>query len=880
MRKRLICSLLCMLMVCSLPLTAFAEEAEPTEETQPVIEIVTLEIETKEEFLTFAENCRLDSYSLNLAVTLKDNIDLTGVDFQGVPVFSGSFDGNGYSITGVSLTCSGSVFGLFRYLTQTAQVKNLTVAGTVQPQGSRDTVGGIAGSNAGKIESCSFDGTVAGGDLVGGIAGSNGVTGMITDCRVSGSVYGDHFVGGIAGENYGVIRDCENAAQVNTTPQQNSVDISEITIETLTGAEAADTVTDIGGIAGTSGGVIRDCENRGQIGYQHMGYNIGGIAGSQIGYIADCDNYGAVFGRKEVGGIVGHMEPATQLIYTEDTLQILEEELDTTEQLINRASANAQYGAASISNQVTDIEKQTQLAMDAVQALVPDEQSPTLPDPDAVLAAQNALSSSMSSIENSIREISASAQNMTGALAGDLQAISDQVGVMGQTVRNAPENLGGSVTDISDADTPEDQTGKIFRCTNMGQVLADWNAGGIAGAMAPENDLDPEEDIQISGSQSLNFDSELRAVIRNCKNEGTVTVTKQNGGGIAGWMAMGLVKDCSNSGALDGSKADYVGGIAGQSVGFIRDSSAKCAVQGDSFVGGIAGSADTVSDCRSMVLLTGTERTGAVLGFAEDREAITGNYYLAVGTDLGAVDGVSYDSCAQALGQEAFLELESLSNMFKTITIQFQFEDGTVDTVYVPTGSALRKALIPEIPEKPGYTACWEGLNGLYHAFDTVYYVTYTPVESVLQSEQMRGALPLLLAEGAFRTGAEIAITDAAQLPSLEKRQMLADSVQIALPVEAETVTVHYLLPENVEEDVSLLICHTDGTWQLQPYTVDGSYLIFTTTGGVHTLALIQNRSSMWLWVTAAVGCVALSAVVIVIVKAAKKRKKSGKENT
>ena len=51
------------------------------------------------------------------------------------------------------------------------------------------------------------------------------------------------------------------------------------------------------------------------------------------------------------------------------------------------------------------------------------------------------------------------------------------------------------------------------------------NGGGILGVVALENDLDPEEDVEISGDASLNFESEVRAVILDCENTGSVTVS-------------------------------------------------------------------------------------------------------------------------------------------------------------------------------------------------------------------------------------------------------------------------------------------------------------------------------------------------------------------
>ena len=133
------------------------------------------------------------------------------------------------------------------------------------------------------IFDCSFSGTIAGRDCVGGIVGINTLTGIVDNCRVSGEISGNHFVGGIAGDNKGVVRYCENTAWVNTQEKQNSVDISDITVQTITGTEASNVVTDVGGIAGCSSGVIRGCNNYGNVGYPYMGYNIGGIAGSLTG---------------------------------------------------------------------------------------------------------------------------------------------------------------------------------------------------------------------------------------------------------------------------------------------------------------------------------------------------------------------------------------------------------------------------------------------------------------------------------------------------------------------------------------------------------------------------------------------------------------------
>jgi len=462
----------------------------------------------------------------------------------------------------------------------------LRVEGEVVPNGTRSTVGGIVGSNAGTVKNCSFSGTVQGGSYIGGIAGVNELTGVIQSCVVQGTVSGNHFTGGIAGENVGVIRSCDNRAEVNAAANQNTIGLSDITLETITGTEASNTVTDIGGIAGANTGVLRRCRNFGPVGYRQMGYNIGGIAGSQTGYILDCKNHAPVAGRKEVGGIVGQMEPVIRITFTEDTVQQLQGQMDDLSAMTQQASANAQGGANRISGELDEIQKQLGTAMDALEKLNPED---GLPDEDSLLAAQNAVSGAIAAMSGNMDTILTTAQQTTGALSDNLQAVANQMNAIGQTLGGAEQGLGGSLEDVSDQDTDQDRTSKVDSCSNLGTVLADMNAGGIVGAISVENDLDPEDELVFTGNNSLKFDGQVRSVVRDCHNGASVTANKQNAGGIIGLQRVGLVRECTSSAPVASEKADYVGGIAGLSQGYIRLCSVKGQITGDRYVGSIAG---------------------------------------------------------------------------------------------------------------------------------------------------------------------------------------------------------------------------------------------------------------------------------------------------
>lgn len=885
MFKRLIGLLLCAVMLLSMAMPAYATESEePTE-----ITVTTLQIGTVEEFLKFAENCRLDVYSQNLLVSLETDLDLSGYEFAGIPIFNGTFDGNNHKITGLRIQGDGSMQGLFRYLTADAIVNNLSVSGEVHPGGSRNEIGAIAGRNEGQILNCSFSGSLSGSVYIGGIAGTNAVTGIIENCQVDGDVHGDHFVGGIAGQNTGVIRNCTNHAAINTTPQQNSIEISDITMETLTNTESANTVTDIGGIAGISSGVIRGCDNYDDVGYQHMGYNIGGIVGTQSGYVVDCENHGNIQGRKEVGGIVGQMEPASLIEYTEDTLQILQGQLSDLSGLVNQTSSNAQTNANQISGQIGVLQDQTQTARDAVDTLLPDADDPELPDPDTVLAAQNTLTTTLNAMPGTLRSIAYATQATVNGLTRDLNAVSGQISAMGETINGASENLGGSITDISDQDTPELLTGKVENCRNYGSVLADLNIGGIAGAIAMENDLDIFEDWEQNGEESLNFQSEIRAVILNCENSGTVTGKKRNVGGIVGWQMFGLVKNTANTGKVDGTNADYVGGISGMSTGYIRCDWVKAEIHGKTYVGGISGSATVVSDSLVQARLIGAkEKLGVILGFAEesrsdDQQPIAANYYLCVDTDPGAIDGISYAGLAEPKSLADFMQLENLPELFHTVSIRFLLNDDRVVEIEVAPGGKLEASQIPAVPEKAGYMGVWDGLenaNLQNILFDMSFAPIYTAYSAVIQTEQTReNGLPILLVEGSFTDRAAVSIGESSAMPILGKKEILLEAWTITM-YEAGNIA-HLLLPEGEEADhIKLYVADSDGVWQELSFSLDGRYLVFPVTSNSFNIVLVQQQADYSVFVIAGIGILLVITIVGTVrhIRKHRKRKSIAKE--
>lgn len=321
-----------------------------------------IHISCSQDFIRFAQNCASDIWSQGKIFVLDKDIDLSGTAFSPVPTFGGIFLGQGHTISGFSLEGGSNDTGLFRYVQETGEIYALSLSGNASAEKSHSNLALLAGCNRGLLSGCSVSGNVNGGSRVGGVVGINEITGIISDCRSDGSVNGRHLSGGIAGSNEGTIVNCVNHSFVNTTPDDNKIDLSALDIlamdETITDLltkENAASVTDIGGIAGNNSGILRACTNDGSVGYPHVGYNIGGIAGSQTGFLEGCVNYGTLNGRKDIGGIAGQMEPSGELEFSEDTLARLAVEFDKLHELLTRLDADAKGSSHVITGQVDQL---------------------------------------------------------------------------------------------------------------------------------------------------------------------------------------------------------------------------------------------------------------------------------------------------------------------------------------------------------------------------------------------------------------------------------------------------------------------------------------------------------------------------------------------
>lgn len=335
-------------------------------------------IHTAKDLCAFSDSCAYDAWSRGKTVLLTADISLRGVDFEPIASFSGTFNGGGHTISGLTLTDSLSPAGLFLTLERDAFVHALKVEGQVAPGGTKEFVGGIAGRSYGTIEECSFFGVVKGESAVGGIVGRNETGGLVANCTVSGSVSANRYTGGIAGYNLGTLRACINSASVNTANVDPTLSLDDLSIDpassltdlvSVGAVESRNATSDTGGIAGYSSGSLLSCINRGAVGYPHFGYNVGGGAGRSDGFMDFCSNYGMIYGRKDVGGIVGQMEPYLRLSLRDDLIAKLRTELDKLNALVSSTLDDVDNTNDHISSRLDSVSIYTNAAVDDADSL-------------------------------------------------------------------------------------------------------------------------------------------------------------------------------------------------------------------------------------------------------------------------------------------------------------------------------------------------------------------------------------------------------------------------------------------------------------------------------------------------------------------------------
>lgn len=226
-------------------------------------------VTTSKQLMDWAEEVRNGNRSLNC--TLAADITLTepwtpvGTDYQNP--YTGTFDGKGHTITGLTVTGSNEYAGLFGYIGSGGTVKNVKLEDVqIATTNSYGYAGGVAGYSRGTIENCSVSGSVSSNYSAGGVVAQQ-FGNSITGCSSSATVKGTAEVGGVAGKT-------DNSATLTACYATGNVTF-----------ERASTInTFAGGVVGSNGGgTLIACYATGSVTGTGTGTGsiyVGGVTGS------------------------------------------------------------------------------------------------------------------------------------------------------------------------------------------------------------------------------------------------------------------------------------------------------------------------------------------------------------------------------------------------------------------------------------------------------------------------------------------------------------------------------------------------------------------------------------------------------------------------
>ena len=578
-----------------------------------------------DKYFTLTADIRLNNDAVPTSGNQWTPIGKPGKFRQPPSPFSGAFDGQGHTVSGLYIIESAATCqGLFGYIGTGATVQNLIVTGTVSVNKN------IAGGIAGKVET--------------------GVT--VTDCGFRGTVSALAYVGGIVGNCAGTVINCYNLGSVSGI-QDSPLNVA-------------------GGIVGNgSGATVSNCYNFGTVNAEGSG-TAGGIVGS--GTAQNCYYLCKVNGKdKNVYVDATGAEKAITKTGEDAETKYMVGESELVALLNEWAKAN---DAAEWENSTEEpyapvfkAESDTPTPWDGtVDTSWYDASKDTFEISTAAelagLAtlvngtAKDADNNSIAAVNFSGKTIKLTAdidlnnQAWTPIGNGDSCAFSgtfdgDQHIICGLNVKIKSGSYAGLFGYVYD--------GTVENLTAEGGVESAGEAyiAGIVGMLDRESEDPAVKNCvsRVAVSETVS-DAELVGIggivgfsyglISDCLNEGSVTITEESSGmlfvgGIAG-MSMGEIRDCRNVGVVTNSAdASSMGedfcvaaGIAGYNLGKVHSCANESLITSKGKACGIApcdedgGESGSVANCYNLGNVTGV----TAYGFGVSSGTAQNCYYL------------------------------------------------------------------------------------------------------------------------------------------------------------------------------------------------------------------------------------------------------------
>jgi len=307
--------------------------------------------------------------------------------------------------------------------------------------------------------------------------------------------------------------------------------------------------------------------------------------------------------------------------------------------------------------------------------------------------------------------------------------------------------------DISEIIEYEGDAGRIILCSNNNKIYGDANIGGIAGIVASEFGLDPEEDLDSIDSDIFVVDTTafVKATVRGCENRAAVIVKNNYAGGIVGRADVGAILDCINLANINCDEADFVGGIVGSSKVLVTMCYSLSDIEANSNVGGIAGEANDIRKCLSMTrIISDGEKLGSIAGtvIGECSE----NYFVDEG--VAGVDSANYIFKAEPVTYEEMVKMENVPNEFRQFEVVFKVDSKVLKILKVDYNDMVTDAMIPAIPVKDGYYAVWSSIERKIFRNQVVDAVYEKYISSISSNED----IPYVLLEGDFTDKCQVSV--------------------------------------------------------------------------------------------------------------------------
>ncbi len=577
---------------------------------------------------------------------LEGDIDLHQVIWSTIvviPEFSGAFEGNGHTISGLTIDIldADDYVGLFGRLEAGSRVENLAVLDAYVAS-TASTVGILAGANQGRVVNCHTTGVTSGVNHVGGLVGNNN-GGSLSNCYSVADVTGTDCIGGLVGLSTGSVSDSNSTSDVNGTNNVGGLvgrnPGGEIIACFATGK--VEGVQYVGGLVGDNTGRATQCYTDMEV--TGSSY-VGGLVGDNAnGSLVNCYSRGSAYGNAVVGGIVGNNYNNGSIIKCYSTC---------------KARGNSQVGGIAGDNtyyecvQIDLIWCKPTYYHAVISGCFWDTQASGLgtsdgggtgksttqmKDSNTYLDAGWNFGSVWEIARNSyprLRWEAAKAPRIPINDADDLIGLTLTPNDWGKHfVLNADIDLSGiSLEPIGHFTGIFDGQGHAI--SNLTLQLPDLDYVGLFGRLGGGGtvlnltltDVDVEGRSYVGAITGFSI-----GTIDNCRVEGVVSGTRDNIGAVVGKSDQSVIA-CSSAGTVVGR--DYVGGITGFNTANMNDCNNVAEIVGRDYVGGVAGMNNgQLNVSRSTGSVGGRNYVGGLVG----RSADAGRVYYCYST--GPVEG-------------------------------------------------------------------------------------------------------------------------------------------------------------------------------------------------------------------------------------------------